>query len=397
MGIHSFLRYLRCLLFKVFFICENQRNLRTTSPELTCKSVAGFADQLRCSLQRAIMEGVDLNSKTIVQRDNVNMPEQTRRTFLAKSTQSSLAVATGAVLAAGAVPAQAKGPDTKAAQPQSQGNPLAIFTKSFQDRPIPEVCRIFKRIGADGLDLTVRPGGHIDPKDVVKELPPAVQDARDAGLKVHFLTTSITEADETARTLLATAADLGIDRVKLGYFRYKKFGQMQQEIDAVKKRIEGIAKLAKKLGVLPCVHIHSGNFIPSHGTHLYELIKDFDPQQVGAYVDPQHMTKEGGVDGWRQGLDLLAPWIALSSMKNFVWEKTKRDERGQQRWRTINVPVADGIAPVPDFIASLHKLGYHGVISMHSEYKGGHSFKSLDTDGCIEQTAKDIQFVRQFV
>lgn len=320
------------------------------------------------------------------------MPEQTRRAFLAKSTQSGLAVAAGTLLTAGGAAAE----DTGTGQ-VSGSNPLAVFTKSFQDRPIPEVCKIFKRIGADGLDLTVRPGGHIDPQDVVRELPPAVQAAKDAGLKVFFLTTSITDADETARTLLATAADLGIDRVKLGYFRYKKFGEMRREIDAVKKRIDGIAKLAKPFGVLPCVHIHSGNFIPSHGTHLYELIKDFDPQDVGAYVDPQHMTKEGGVDGWRQGLDLLAPWIALSSMKNFAWEKTKRDERGQQGWRTINVPVADGVAPVQDYITSLHKLGYRGVISMHSEYKGGHSFKKLDTDGCIEQTEKDIQFVRQFV
>lgn len=325
------------------------------------------------------------------------MPEHNRRKFLTQSVPVGLALAASPVVASAAQSAQKLRVQTDKTLVASTVNPLAVFTKSFQDRSIPEVCRIFKEIGADGLDLTVRPGGHIDPKDVVKELPPAVRAAKEAGLKVHFLTTSITDADETARKLLATAADLGINRVKLGYYRYKKFGEMAREMDAVKKRIAGVAKLAKQFGVLPCVHIHSGNFIPSHGTHLYELIKDFAPDRVGAYVDPQHMTKEGGVDGWRQGLDLLAPWIALSSMKNFVWEKAQRDKQGQQRWRTINVPVADGIAPVPDFIAALHRLGYYGVISMHSEYKGGHSFKSLDTDGCIEQTAKDIRFVRQLV
>jgi len=276
-------------------------------------------------------------------------------------------------------------------------NPLAVFTKSFQDRPIPEVCRIFKEIGADGLDLTVRPGGHIDPKNVVEELPPAVEAAKEAGVKVLFLTTGITDPDETSRKLLGTAAKLGIDRVKLGYYRYSKFGEMTREIDDVKKRLAAVAKMAKSFGVLPCVHIHSGKYIPSHGTMLYEVIRDFAPDEVGAYVDPQHMTKEGGVDGWRQGLDLLAPWISLCSMKNFAWERTERDKFGQQHWHTINVPVADGVCPVPDFIDSLHKLGYQGVISMHSEYKGGHSFKKLDTDGCIEQTAKDIKFVRQFL
>ncbi len=321
------------------------------------------------------------------------MPEHDRRTFLQQTARGGLAVAAGAALAPGAL----NGQEVKPVLVVDRMNPLAVFTKSFQDRPIPEVCRIFKRIGAQGLDLTVRPGGHIDPKDVAEELPAAMQAAKEAGVKIFFLTTAITDPDESAYKLLVTASNLGIKKVKLGYYRYKKFGSLAKEMDGIKKRLAAVSKMARPLGVLPCVHIHSGSTIPSHGTQLYQLIKDFAPDEVGAYVDPQHMTKEGGVDGWRQGLDLLGPWIALSSMKNFAWERTKRDKQGQQRWRTINVPVADGVCPVPEYIAALHKLGYHGVISMHSEYKGRHSFKRLDTDGCIEQTEKDIQFMRQFV
>ncbi|WP_339910830.1 sugar phosphate isomerase/epimerase family protein [Symmachiella dynata] len=317
------------------------------------------------------------------------MSQPNRRTFLHQTARTGLALAAGATVLGQSRSAQAAEAKT--------GNPLAVFSKSFQDRPIPEVCRIFKEIGADGLDLTVRPGGHIAPENVAEELPAAVQAAQDAGLKVYFLTTAITEPNATSEKLLATASDLGIDRIKLGYYKYKKFGAMAQEMDAVKKQLAAVIKLAKPYGVLPCVHIHSGKSIPSHGTHLYELIKDFAPEDIGAYVDPQHMTKEGGIDGWRQGLDLLGPWIALSSMKNFAWEKTDRDKYGQQHWQTINVPVADGVCPVPKFIEALHALGYNGVISMHSEYKGRHSFQNLDTDGCIAQTAKDIQFVRQFV
>lgn len=321
------------------------------------------------------------------------MQEQNRRAFLNQSARTGLA----AIAATASVSDTLFGQENTPVAAESKSNPLAVFTKSFQDRPIPEVCRIFKQIGAKGLDLTVRPGGHIDPQNVVQELPQASQAAKEAGVKIFFLTTAITDPDETARKLLATASDLGITRIKLGYYRYKNFGKMAQEMDAVKKRLAAVTKMAKPFGVLPCVHIHSGNSIPSHGTHLYELIKDFSPEEIGAYVDPQHMTKEGGVDGWRQGLDLLGPWIALSSMKNFAWERTERDKHGQQLWRTINVPVADGVCPVPEYLAALHKLGYQGVISMHSEYKGKHSFKQLDTDGCIAQTKQDIQFVRQFV
>lgn len=272
---------------------------------------------------------------------------------------------------------------------------FAAFTKSFQDRSIAEVCDIFHGLGLDGLDLTVRPGGHIEPAEVEAKLPQAVDAARERGLKIFFLTTGITDSDAAAEKVIATAAKLGIDRIKLGYYPYRPIGTLPKQIDEVRKQLSKVVALASHYQVLPCVHIHSGAFIPSHGTLLYELIKDFPPGQIGAYVDPLHMTAEGGIEGWRQGLDLLAPWISLVAVKNFAWEQGHRDPVGQMRWTTKAVPLADGVAPLPDFVAVLKKLGYDGVYSLHSEYKGGHSFQNLDTEGCIKQTAKDLEFFKK--
>lgn len=272
---------------------------------------------------------------------------------------------------------------------------FAAFTKSFQDRSIPEVCGMFQSIGLDGLDLTVRPGGHIEPDAVRSELPQAVQAAQENGLQVLMLTTSITEPDERAEAILATASEVGIDRIKLGYYSYDGFGDLARQIYDVRRRLERVSELAAKHNVLPCVHIHSGSHIPSHGTMLYELLRDISPERLGAYVDPLHMTLEGGADGWRQGLDLLGPWIALTSIKNFAWEPDQRDATGQLRWRTRTVPIADGIAPLPDYVAALQELGYDGIYSLHSEYKGGRSFEDLDTDACLAQTKRDLAHLRK--
>lgn len=274
---------------------------------------------------------------------------------------------------------------------------FAVFTKSFQDLPIPRVCAVMQEIGADGLDLTVRPGGHIDPDDVEAELPKAARAAEENGIRILMLTTAITTPDEESEKLVAAADQLGIQRIKLGYFRYGKFGTLRRQLDQVRSALGRIVTMTKQYDVLPCVHIHSGGYIPSHGTMLYELLRDFPPDRIGAYVDPLHMAKEGGGQGWRQGLDLLGPWLGLSSMKNCQWLPTHRDKAGQQRWRTKVVPVADGIAPIPDYLADLKKLEYNGVVSMHSEYKGGGSWKDLDTEACIQQTATDLEFVRGLV
>ena len=127
---------------------------------------------------------------------------------------------------------------------------------------------------------------------------------------------------------------------------------------------------------------------------LFQLLKDFSPEQVGAYVDPLHMTAEGGIDGWRQGLDLLAPWIALVSMKNFIWEKGDRDQSGQLQWHTRLVPLSEGICPMPKFVKAVQELGYNDVFSLHSEYKGRHSFQDMTTAECLQQTSVDLKFLK---
>jgi sugar phosphate isomerase/epimerase len=274
---------------------------------------------------------------------------------------------------------------------------FATFTKSFQDWPIPLVCHRFKEIGLDGLDMTVRRKGHIEPKDVATQLPLAAKAALEAGVEILLLTTDITQPTPEAETVLATASKLGITRIKLGYYIYKPFGTLAKQMDEVRRQIAAVAKMARTYGVLPCVHIHSGTDIPSHGTMLYELIRDMPPDQVGAYVDTLHMALEGGGDGWRQGLDLLAPWITLVAVKNFAWYSGDRDRQGQLRWRHKVVPVADGISPIPEFMAILRKLNFSGIFSMHSEYKGSGSYKDLDTNACLAQTSEDLKFVRKLL
>jgi len=309
-----------------------------------------------------------------------------RRRFLGQSTAAALGWAAANSLR------NARADD--APRKQAASPKIAAFTESFQELPIPEVCRKFVDIGLDGLDLTVRPGGHIPPERAPAELPQAVRAAREAGIEVLFLTTSVTDASDDTERLVALAGELGITRIKLGYYRYEKFGTLKRRLEEIRESIGRVARMAAKHHVLPCVHIHSGDTIPSHGTQLYELIRDYSPAEVGAYVDPMHMTLEGGGDGWRQGLDLLRPWIQLCSVKNFAWETTGRDAKGQQKWRVRKVPLADGVAPLPEFVAVLKSIGFAGVYSLHSEYKGGGSFRDLNTQECLEQTAADLKYFR---
>lgn len=273
-----------------------------------------------------------------------------------------------------------------------------LFTDNLSDLTVEACCREVKAAGFDGLDITMRPGGHVPPEQAEMKLSAARQAADAEGISIPMASTSVTAADSPhAEEVFAAAAHYGVRRLKLGYWGYQPFGEIQEQLDATRKQLDSVVALGQRYHVLPCIHIHSGNVISNNGPITYLLLKDRAPHEVGAYVDPMHMTAEGGVEGWRIGLDLLAPWVALVGVKNFHFIETGRDDRGQMRFRTEYTPLADGMAPLPEFFACLKQIQYDGIVSLHSEYKGGGSFRRLETPELLKQSAEDLRYLKSIV
>jgi L-ribulose-5-phosphate 3-epimerase len=273
---------------------------------------------------------------------------------------------------------------------------FVLFTDDLSDLSIRDVCRAAKKAGFDGLDLTLRPGGHVRPENAQKGLAAAHEIAEEEGTSIPMVTTAITDAEGPYTEDVIAAAHMRIRSIKLGYLRYEPFGTLLKQLDAARKKIEAIVALARRYQVRPCLHVHSGPIL-SNGPLLYLLIKDFPPADVGAYVDTMHMSYEGGGSGWEMMLDLLAPWIALVGVKNYILTPTERDAFGQQRYVLKKAPLAEGISPIPQFFQRLKQIGYDGVVSLHSEYKGAGSFRSLTTLELLEQSAADLRYLRQVV
>jgi len=243
---------------------------------------------------------------------------------------------------------------------------VCVYSEQFQSLSISEFCQVLKQMGVDGLDLTVRPGGHIERQNVSDELPDAVRSARDHGLEIMMLTAGITAPDRNAEEILAACQRQGIDRIKLGYYRAEGFGTLAKHLDAIRSQLKDVVNLAAKYNVRPCVHVHSGLTIPSNGIMLYYLIRDIPPERIGAYLGSHHMTITGGAGNWRQAIDLLAPWVSLVALKNFQRERLDRDETGQQKWRTNYCRLEDGIAPIPEFVSTIHQSRYRGFDTLHT-------------------------------
>src|SRR5438552_4185897 len=115
-----------------------------------------------------------------------------------------------------------------------------MFSKMLAAYAVPEMGAVVRELGFEGVDLTVRPGGHVLPENVRDGLPAAVAALREQGLAVPMITTGIVDAAEPhAEAIFAAAAACGIRRLKLGYWPYRGFGTMEALIQECRRKLEG--------------------------------------------------------------------------------------------------------------------------------------------------------------
>ena len=70
---------------------------------------------------------------------------------------------------------------------------FCVFSKQLQCYDFEDLAKAVNSIGVDGVDLTVREGGHVEPEKVKRDLPEAVKILGDYGLSVNMLTTQFTD------------------------------------------------------------------------------------------------------------------------------------------------------------------------------------------------------------
>jgi L-ribulose-5-phosphate 3-epimerase len=277
-------------------------------------------------------------------------------------------------------------PGTLAAAPGFRGT-LCFFSKHLPKMDAQRLGKTMKSLGFDGVDLTVRPNGHIDPKRVAQDLPPFVEAVRREGVALPMITTELlSDADPAARPTFETAASLRIPYLKPGYYRYK-FADARAELAEASAQFRTLAALAARSGVQVGFHNHTA-YIGGGVWDIVPLIDSLDPGSVGYYFDVRHAVAEGGDGGWRSGFSVAAPRIKMIALKDFYWEKTAAG------WRIKDCPLGEGMVKWKAYFAMLAKAGFHGPVSLHLEYEiPGATPEALEAN-TIAAAAKDLAFVK---
>jgi len=241
---------------------------------------------------------------------------------------------------------------------------VCLFTKPLHNRGFAELPALLPELGVEAVDLTCRPKGHVLPERVADDLPRAYELLEAAGIAVPMITTGILDADKgEAEAILKTAGGLGIRYAKLGYYPYGDLRKIHSTLADVKARLRDVAALCRQYGMQAGFHNHAGSTVGAALWDVWHLIHDLPAEAVGSYFDIRHATVEGGQNGWRIGMNLLAPRIVMVAVKDFLWHKDPK--RG---WQVENVPLGAGMVRCDEAFRRLKELRFAGPISLHMEY-----------------------------
>ena len=287
-----------------------------------------------------------------------------RRGFIAGSAVAGLGLAAG----------------VRAADPPTR--PYIVFTKHLKELSVERLIEAMKAVGADGADLCVRPGYPVNPDNAAEALPRAAEAFQAAGLSIPMVTapTDLTSVSAPyVEALLKACSEAHVPLIKLGYWPAPTDGYWDA-VGRMKDDVRAFAEVGARYGVRPCLHTHSCSNLGLNAAALMHVLRDFRPEEVGAYVDVGHLAVCGEPPAL--AFAMAAEWLAAVAIKDMDRVKT---DRGVQ---TRAVAMGQGFVDWPQAMGWLAKHDFHGPLSFHCE------FPADSTDALLEQAKKDIAYLR---
>jgi sugar phosphate isomerase/epimerase len=265
-----------------------------------------------------------------------------------------------------------------------------------------EVAKAVLEMGYDGIDLCVRPGatGHVEPDRVATDLAPFVKVLRDSGVRVQAITCPITDADSpNAERILDAASKLGIHHYWWGTFRYDQAKPVMPQLDALKPRVDKLAKLNAKYGMKAMYHNYSGpGTVGSAIWDLLEVLREFDSRHVSFHFDTGHAANAGGNNTWALNMRAAGPYVGGLSIKDSLLEFDPNAGQPRARppgapaggppgapagrlppaadgpvypWRVRYTPLGKGNNNLPLLAEVLKQIQFAGPVEIQAEYPNG--------------------------
>lgn len=265
--------------------------------------------------------------------------------------------------------------------------PIVVFSKVYQELnlSLEDSAAITAEAGLAGVDCPVRPAGQILPEHAREELPRFAELLAKRGLRMPLITTGITSiASPNAEDVLRCANKFaGTKYYRLGFMPRKKDVPIEKQLAEIRGQLKDLAALNKEIGMCGVIENHSGgNYLGGDLSQMQEMVREFDPAQIGIAFDIAHALITHG-EQWRSRFEKLKSHIRVAYVK---------DVR-QGRF----VRFGDGEVGRLGFFKLLKQLGYAAPISMHIEYKWSEEGKSKTRDALVKVLKESPSVLKQWM
>lgn len=299
---------------------------------------------------------------------------RSRRSFLAGGLGAGLGLAASRVSGAQRV---------SGGQGASGPWEVSAFEKIFQNLSYDEIGRRLSGLGFQGIEATVRKGGHIDPARAADELPKAVKALDKHGCKIAVMASNINRADAGSEKLLRIAKAAGVTRYRMEYFRFKGGSSPRAQLEDFQAQVRDLAAMNRELGVQAVYQNHAGDrYMGSVLWDLDAVLDDIPKEAIGVALDLRHAVAESGLS-WKTGFALIRPRVAMVYVKDAVWEGK----------RLVNVPLGTGMVGQETFREAVKGIGPVPV-SLHVEYFGGRPLEPAKLGPVMEAHQRDLKTLR---
>ncbi|SOD82780.1 sugar phosphate isomerase/epimerase family protein [Spirosoma fluviale] len=268
-------------------------------------------------------------------------------------------------LAAGALPLVAASFPALAGEAALPLPDVHIFSKHLQFLNYADMATAAAEMGFAGVDVTVRPDGHVRPDRVEEDLPKAVEALKKVGLPPKLMTTAVGDATNAVDVrLLKTASKAGFKLYRMKWYQYEEKKSIPDSIQGFQQQLRALGELNKSLNLIGCYQNHAGLLVGASVWEIWEMLRTAEPAHMGVQYDIRHATVEGG-QSWPNGLRLLQPSVKSIAIKDFVWS-TKNGVTTVQ-----DVPLGEGIVDFKRYFSLLKKYAIQVPVSLHIEYPTG--------------------------
>jgi sugar phosphate isomerase/epimerase len=240
--------------------------------------------------------------------------------------------------------------------------PISFFTKPLDGYDSEFMAETLAMAGMDGFDLSVRPGGRIEPKQVREELPKIIELGKKYNLATEMMVTAIKDTiDLYAEDVLRVASKNGIKHYRLGYYDYNYQKGIMESLAEIKIKIGRLAQLNQELSIQAGYQNHSGVRVGAPLWDVWELIKNTSPELISSQFDIRHAVTEGN-SSWITSFHLLNKKIGSLAIKDFTWGVSGRNAK------VVSVPLGEGIVDFNLFFKTIKELNIVVPITLHAEY-----------------------------